>query len=271
MSGNQLETVLQAMAVRNEKAFIPYIMAGDGGLGELEPRLKRLEEAGAAAVELGIPFSDPVADGPVIQRAGKRALDNGTTLKGIFGQLKQIRGNIQIPILFMCYLNSVLSYGIEAFAEDCRKTGVSGCIIPDLPYEEEQILEPLKEQGILLIRLVSLTSPRERIEKIADGARGFLYAVTVNGITGARGSFNHGAGEYLELVKSLSTVPVLAGFGISLPEHVREASVHCDGVIAGSQIIEYFETHSYAELAELVSSAGAIKEPKSCVTEQIRL
>ena len=259
MGGNHLETVLQTMAVRNEKAFIPYIMAGDGGLGELQPRLKRLEEAGAAAIELGIPFSDPVADGPVIQRAGKRALDRGTTLKEIFRQVKQIRGNIQIPILFMCYLNSVLSYGMEEFAEDCRLAGVSGCIIPDLPLEEEQIAEPLKDRDIILIRLVSLTSPRERIEKIANGARGFLYAVTVNGTTGVRGSFNQGAGEYLELVKSLSRIPVLAGFGISQPEHVKEAALHCDGVIAGSRIIEYFETHSYAELAELVGSAGALK------------
>lgn len=256
---NKLANALRKGADEGEKAFIPYIMAGDGGLDQLLSRINRLEKAGAAAIELGIPFSDPVADGPVIQRAGLRSLKQGVTLKKIFSTLHEIQDQITIPIIFMSYLNSIMAYGFEQFARDCVKSGVSGCIVPDLPFEEEGILRPvLKESGIVLIRLVTLTSPKERLKKIIKDAEGFIYAVTVKGTTGTRESFEEEVGVYLQEVKALSSVPVLAGFGISTPEHVKQASSYCDGVIVGSKIIDLFEEEKYEEMEELISSAKIV-------------
>jgi len=255
---SKLEKALRKGEDQGAKVFIPYIMAGDGGLNQLLSRINRLEKAGATAIELGIPFSDPVADGPVIQRAGIRALKQGVTLKKIFSTLQEIQDRITIPIIFMSYLNSIMAYGFEQFATDCVKSGVSGCIVPDLPIEEEGILVPsLKNSGIVFIRLVTLTSPKERLNKITKDAEGFIYAVTVKGTTGARDSFEEEVGVYLKQVKALSSIPVLAGFGISTPEHVKQASAYCDGVIVGSKIIELFEEENYEEMEELLSSVKA--------------
>jgi tryptophan synthase alpha chain len=253
---NRIEKTFALLKERNEKAFVPYIMAGDGGLDSLQDKIVFLEKAGATAVEIGIPFSDPVADGPTIQRAGNRALKEGITLRGVLAALEEIRPIVSLPLIIMTYVNPVLSYGMGSFITDAMKAGVDGCIIPDLPIEEEELIAPILEgSGIELIRLVTLTSPLERIKEIAGRGRGFLYAVTVTGITGARTEFQHELGEYLKRVKSVSNKPVLAGFGISTPEQVKEMSQYCDGVIVGSKIIELFEQGDLEGIEKLIKAS----------------
>ncbi|RFU63418.1 tryptophan synthase subunit alpha [Peribacillus glennii] len=256
MGKERLEQAFEKCSQKGEKAFIPYIMAGDGGLDILKQQLLFLQEAGADAVELGIPFSDPVADGPVIQEAGKRALQQGVSLRGILETLTSIRTEIKIPIILMTYLNPVFTYGAGQFAADCAAAGVDGCIIPDMPLEEEGIISgELKQSGIALVRLVTLTSPAERIKKIADGAEGFLYAVTIKGTTGARDHFEEETGRFLQQVRSVSNVPVLAGFGISTPQHVREAGKYCDGTVVGSKIIQLLSAAAFNEITDLIQAA----------------
>lgn len=247
---------------KGDKAFVPYIMAGDGGLETLHEKITFLEHAGATAIELGIPFSDPVADGPIIQAAGIRALQNGTTLKGVINTIQSFGESPSIPLIMMTYLNPILAYGLESFFQDCKKASISGLIIPDLPVEEEDIMLDLAEQySVEIIRLVTLTSPIERIEMIAKRGNGFLYAVTVTGITGSRATFNDHLGPHLLKVKEVSPIPVLAGFGISTPEHVKAMTEYCDGVIVGSKIVELFEQNRLEEIKELI--AASKKESKA--------
>ncbi|MCM3215832.1 tryptophan synthase subunit alpha [Niallia taxi] len=242
-----------------DKAFVPYIMAGDGGLETLEEKIKFLENAGATAIELGIPFSDPVADGPIIQAAGIRALQAGTTLKKVFDTLASFRETTTIPIVFMTYLNPILAYGIEAFFASCEKSGVNGLIVPDMPIEEEGLLlSSAQKHQVEIIRLVTLTSSIDRIAEIAKKGNGFLYAVTVTGITGSRTVFQSQLGEHLHKVKEVSPIPVLAGFGISTPEHVKEMTKHCDGVIVGSKIVELFHRNELAEIKSLIAASKKV-------------
>ena len=159
----------------------------------------------------------------------------------------------------MTYLNPLVAYGIKKFAEDAANSGISGCIIPDLPLEEEDFILPaLEQQGISLVRLVTLTTPVERIKEIGSRATGFIYAVTVTGITGARNNFSEDLATFLNSVKSVSSVPVLAGFGVSNADQVREVCKHCDGVIVGSKIIDLFEQGDLAEIKQLVSTAEGV-------------
>lgn len=251
---NRIEQTFQLLKKNQAKAFVPYIMAGDGGLDCLVERLKLLEAYGAAAIEVGVPFSDPVADGPTIQQAGIRALNNGTTLKGIVVELAKAREVVKIPIIIMTYLNPIYAYGITSFIHDIQKAGVDGCIIPDLPIEEEEMIAPeLTAAGIELIRLVTLTTPLERIKQIAARGSGFLYTVTVKGITGTRNEFAGDLNAYLQAVKEVSPIPVLAGFGISNHEQMVTISKYCDGVVVGSKIVDLFAKNSLAEMKELMS------------------
>ncbi len=253
---NNLSKAIQRTLDNGQKCFVPYIMAGDGGLDQLVPRLEFLQKAGAAMVEIGIPFSDPAADGPVIQAAGMRALKEGTNLTAVLEELQGVRERVQIPLLFMTYLNPVLSYGKEAFAEQCREIGIDACIIPDLPYEEEAELKPiLIREGISLIRLASITSTHERLRNITEDADGFIYAVTVKGVTGARKDIPEETRNYLRALKEISPIPVFAGFGIATPEHVRMMGECCDGVVVGSKIIECFRNGDEAAITELIQTA----------------
>ncbi len=257
---NRIERVMKNLTAHDENAFIPYIMAGDGGLEKLPEKILFLEKAGATAIELGIPFSDPVADGPIIQAAGIRALENGTTLKAVIEKVAEMRASVQIPIIFMTYMNPIIAYGIERFVHDCFQAGVDGLILPDLPIEEEDIIAPFADKaGIEIIRLVTLTSPLNRIEQIAQRGRGFIYAVTVRGITGVRREFHDQLAEYFNHIKSVSHLPVLAGFGISTPEQVEEITQFCDGVIVGSKIIELFQQKDYTAIEELIKSSKKAK------------
>jgi tryptophan synthase alpha chain len=239
---NRIEQSFKALKEQDRKAFIPYIMAGDGGLNNLTERLIALEKFGATLIEVGVPFSDPVADGPIIQQAGIRALKNGTTLRGIIAEIAKARQVVSVPIVLMTYLNPIYSYGIPTFVQDIANAGVDGCIIPDLPVEEEDLIAgELEDGGIELIRLVTLTSPIERIKEISNRGKGFLYTVTVKGITGARNEFAQEVVEFLKKVKEVSPIPVVAGFGISSEKQINDLTPHCDGVIVGSMIVDLFD------------------------------
>lgn len=258
MTKKTLESAIRACVNRKNKAFVPYIMAGDGGIGALKEQILFLQEAGVTAIELGIPFSDPVADGPVIQEAGGRALAQGVTLRKVLEELRVFRNEVTVPIVFMTYLNPILSYGITEFVEDCGTSGVSGLIIPDMPLEESALLkDKLINSDIALIQLVTLTSPPERIRKITAASEGFVYAVTVNGTTGVRTDFKENLQTHLEQLKEVSPVPVLAGFGISTPEQVRSIGAIADGVIVGSAIVDALHRNDREKVKALVNAAKA--------------
>ncbi|CEG27497.1 tryptophan synthase subunit alpha [Bacillus sp. B-jedd] len=258
---NRLASKFQDLSARQEKAFVPYIMAGDGGLDSLADKLKMLERFGASAIEVGIPFSDPVADGKAIQEAGLRSLKQGTTLKDTLRHIGEARSAVSIPIIIMTYLNPILAYGIDQFCADGKSAGVDGCIIPDMPAEEEALVEPyLSSVGIELIRLVTLTTPIARIRDISEKGSGFLYAVTVKGVTGERDGFQSELHDYLVKVKQASKLPVLAGFGVANNEQAKELASFCDGVIAGSKIIELFHENRLDELQNFVSSFKSKRE-----------
>lgn len=255
----RIQQAFSQLKEKNQKAFVPYIMAGDGGLEVLAERIKFLEKCGATAVEIGIPFSDPVADGPTIQQAGIRALERGTSLKDVLKAVAAVRNEVQIPLIVMTYMNPIIALGLDGFVKLANDAGIAGCIIPDLPIEEEEIIEPLLDEAkIDLIRLVTLTSPIERLKAISEKGRGFLYAVTVTGITGARSGFDKQLGQFLQQVKQISSIPVLAGFGISSPEHVQEVSQYCDGVIVGSKIVELFAQNDLKGIEALIKSKGTV-------------
>lgn len=256
MGKEKLDQRFQETLNKGDKLFVPYIMAGDGGLDALSERIQFLEEAGATALELGIPFSDPVADGPTIQAAGLRALGEKVTLRDVLKKLEQTKADRSIPIILMTYMNPIFAYGIKAFARDSAKAGVDGLIIPDLPMEEESRLTgDLTQNNVALIRLAALTSPKERLEKIAQKTEGFLYAVTVKGTTGVQTTFAETVGEYIQELKKMTDTPVLAGFGVSTPDHVRQLSEYGDGVVVGSQIVNCFHDNDRETIKELIQAS----------------
>ena len=235
---NKLTDQLQKRKDNGDKGFIPYIMAGDGGLEQLSETIRYLEGIGAAAVEIGIPFSDPVADGPSIQEAGLRALKAGVNLRGVLSELS--KHEFSVPLIIMTYANPIMQMGPEHFAREAANARVSGCIIPDVPLEEEALFkEPLNDTGIVLIRLVPLTASMERLQALSSRAEGFLYAVTVNGVTGEKAELEQNyLRERVQRLKEMTDTPVYAGFGISNPQTANTLLTFCDGVIVGSKIVD---------------------------------
>lgn len=253
MAKKKLLHAIQTVNKQGDKAFVAYIMAGDGGLETLKSKIFFLQEAGVTAIELGIPFSDPVADGPTIQLAGQRALANGTTLRSILKELETFYEEVKVPLVLMTYYNPLISYGLEQFAQACENLEISGVIVPDLPMEETlELCKVLADTDVALVPLVSLTSPLDRIAKITASGEGFIYAVTVNGITGVRDGFDDQLEKHLEQLKDISAVPVLAGFGISTPEQVTSVGSLADGVIVGSAIVEAFHQNKLDKINDLV-------------------
>lgn len=256
MTVGKLEKALDDTLANGDKIFIPYIMAGDGGLDQLVEQIEFLAEAGATAIELGIPFSDPVADGPVIQAAGLRALESGVNLRAILAVLKETKETRSIPIVLMTYFNPIYAYGLEECLKDCAEAGVSGLIIPDIPLEEEGDLPDLiARYDLAFIRLATLTSNRDRLTKIANKTTGFLYAVTVTGTTGERAQYIDTIGEYLSDLKQISQKPVVAGFGVSTPEQVKRLGAYSDGVIVGSRIVKSLHEGDRDTIKELIEAA----------------
>ncbi|GEK30395.1 tryptophan synthase alpha chain [Kurthia zopfii] len=223
----------------SEKAIIPYIMAGDGGFDRTLTAIKLLQESGATALELGIPFSDPVADGPIIEAAGIRALRSGVNITNTLSFLQANKDAIKIPIIIMTYLNPIFNMGVASFVKQAIAANVKGLIIPDMPIEEKELISAhLENTDLALIQLVSLTSSESRIAQIADQSEGFLYAVTLNGTTGSTATGDEQLQNHLRKVKSLSKIPVLAGFGIHDRHTAEIISQNIDGVIVGSAFVQ---------------------------------
>lgn len=230
-------------AFEGKKAFIPFITCGDPDLETTEQLVYAMEKAGAALIELGIPFSDPTAEGPVIQDANIRALSGGVTTDKIFDMVEKIRKNTQIPLVFMTYANVVFSYGTERFCKRAQEVGMDGLILPDVPYEEkEEFAEVADKYGLDLISLIAPTS-HERIATIAKDAEGFVYCVSSLGVTGMRSQITTDIGAMVKLVKAQKDIPCAVGFGISTPEQAKKMAVQADGVIVGSAIVKLCESY----------------------------
>ena len=242
---NRIEAKMKALQEKGEKAFITYITAGLPDLEGTKKLLKAQEEAGLDVVELGIPFSDPVADGPVIQDASYKAICNGINLKKVFVTVEELRKEgSELPIVFMMYYNTILHYGVEAFVKKCNEVGVDGLIIPDLPLEEqEEIAKYLnQDETTILIQLVSPVSG-DRIPKILDGAKGFVYCVSSLGVTGTRTNITTDISAMVKLVKTAKDIPCAVGFGISTPEQAKKMAAQSDGAIVGSAIVKLCAAH----------------------------
>lgn len=225
-------------AFKNGKAFIPFITAGDPNLETTEKLILAMDKSGADIIEIGIPFSDPVAEGVVIQQADARALESGTTTDKIFDMVKKVGPKCGCPLVFMTYINPIYVYGADKFMKNCKESGICGVIVPDVPFEEKQELKPCCDKyGVELISLIAPTS-HERIKTIAKEAQGFLYCVSSMGVTGVRSEITTNIGEMIQAVKSVSDIPCAVGFGISTPEQAKEMAKYADGVIVGSAIVK---------------------------------
>lgn len=230
---------LAALRERGEKALVPFVTAGDPDLGVTEALLPALAEAGADLIELGVPWSDPTADGPKIQQSSERALRAGTTLRRILGLVKALRPKLDVPIVLMGYTNSFLTMGERAFPEAAREAGVDGVITVDCPPEEEPgYYDALEACGVDGILLASPTTTEERLAMLARRTRGFLYYVSLTGVTGARTGLPPRLEENLARIRKVSPVPVCVGFGISTPEQAAAIAKHADGVVVGSALVD---------------------------------
>ena len=247
---------------RSEKGLVTFITAGDPDLATTEELISVLERAGADIIELGVPFSDPMADGPTIQRSSERALLAGTTLPAILDTVRNARRTSQVPILLMGYYNPVLSYGLERFAVDAAAAGVDGLLIVDLPPEESvELRNLLKHSGMDLICLLTPTSDDRRIDLVRKQGSGFLYYVSVTGVTGARREVSQTVAGAVARIRERTDLPVAVGFGISTPEQASQMAAAADGVVVGSALVSLFEQYQGTELldkvAALVSSLKA--------------
>lgn len=230
-------------AFANGKAFIPFITCGDPDLQTTLQAVKAAAENGADLIELGIPFSDPTAEGPVIQGANIRALNGGVTTDKIFDLVREIRKEVFIPMVFMTYANVVFSYGAEKFISTCKEIGIDGLILPDLPYEEkDEFLPVCQKYGVDLISLIAPTSA-DRISMIAKESEGFLYIVSSLGVTGTRSEIKTDLASIVKIVRENTNIPCAIGFGISTPEQAKKMSDIADGAIVGSAIIKIIEKY----------------------------
>ena len=245
---NRNEEKMALLQEKKEKAFITYMTAGLPDMEGTKALIKAQKEAGVDVIELGIPFSDSIADGPVIQDASYRSICLGTNITKVFRMMEEIRQEgVDLPIIFMMYYNTILHYGIQAFAAKCKETGVDGLIVPDLPLEEQEELKAAlaKQDGAILIQLVSPVS-KERIPAILQDARGFVYCVSSMGVTGQAGSFHKEVLAYLSEVKQISKIPVMMGFGIRTPEDIAPMKDVIDGAIVGTCFMQLLEEHHYS-------------------------
>ncbi|MFV0503877.1 MAG: tryptophan synthase subunit alpha [Lachnospirales bacterium] len=232
-----------ASAFKNGKAFIPFITCGDPNIETTKKLVKKAVENGADLIELGIPFSDPTAEGPVIEEANIRALSKGITTDKIFNMVIELREEIAIPMVFMTYANVIYSYGSEKFISTCKKIGIDGLILPDVPFEEKGEFQSIcDEYNIDLISLIAPTS-KNRIEKIAQEARGFIYVVSSLGVTGTRDKIDTDLNNIVSAIRESTNIPCAIGFGISTPKQARELANIGDGVIVGSAIIQIIERY----------------------------
>ena len=251
-------------AFQNGKAFIPFVTCGDPNLETTEQLIRAMEKSGADLIELGIPFSDPTAEGPVIQGANLRALSGGVTTDRILEMVRRLRRDVKIPLVFMTYANVVFSYGTERFAQKAAEVGMDGIILPDVPFEEKEEFAPVfRKYGMDFISLIAPTSS-DRVTKIAAEAEGFVYCVSSLGVTGVRKDITTDIGAMVKLVREANPeIPCAIGFGISTPEQAKKMAQHADGVIVGSAIVRQI-----GELGEEAEKAvsGYVSEMKAAIT-----
>lgn len=254
-----------AKAFENGKAFIPFITAGDPDLKTTKELILTMAENGADLIEIGIPFSDPVAEGIVIQQADLRALASGTTTDKIFDMIAEVRQELPyFPLAIMTYINPVFVYGCEKFMAKCEQLGIDCVIVPDIPYEEKQELAPYCDKhGVDLISLIAPTS-EERIKMIAAEAQGFLYCVSSMGVTGVRKEIDTDIESMINSVREVSNIPTAIGFGISTPDQARQMAKYADGVIVGSAIVRICAQHGKYS-AEPVKKY--VREMKAAISE----
>lgn len=256
---NRIGRKFDELQQQNKKALITYITAGDPELSATPELVKAMEDGGADIIELGIPYSDPIAEGPVIQAASERALKNNIKIDDIFACVKEIRKNSEVPLIFLLYYNCIFKYGTEKFFEQCTHASVDGLIIPDLPFEErEDILEVLGTSNIEVITMVAPTS-NNRIESMVKGAGGFIYCVSSLGVTGVRSDFHNDLSRFVSRIREYSNVPRAIGFGISTPKQVKELRNLAEGLIVGSAIVK--------KIGEAASKEEAVKSVKGFVAE----
>jgi tryptophan synthase alpha chain len=232
----------------NRKAFIPYITLGDPDLQTTGELVLALERGGADIIELGVPFSDPLADGPVIQRASERSLAGGFTLRGALPSIQSWRARTDVPFLLFSYFNPLFAYGFERLVQDAHESGVDGFLITDLSVEEaEEPSRLLRQAGLDLIFLTATTSTEERIQKIARYASGFIYAVSRTGVTGEQTALSASVTPLLTRIRAHTTLPVAVGFGISNPDQIRQIHDLAEGAVVGSALVRFIEEHRDCE------------------------
>lgn len=264
---NRITTKFNELKQARQKALIIYLTAGDPDLAVTERLVSLAAAAGADIIELGIPFSDPVADGPIIQAASQRALASGTTIERVLKMVARCRQQTDVPLVLMSYYNPILSYGLSRFAADGSAAGVDGVIVPDLPVEEQR---PLAEAfasypGLALIPLVAPTSTGERIAKIAEVAQGFIYCVSLTGVTGVRDQLNTEIGDFIKRIRDLTPKPVAVGFGVSNPDQAKFMARFGDGVIIGSAVVRLLA--QYADKQDLLPVLDFIRSIKGALNE----
>lgn len=244
-------------AFQDQKAFIAFLTAGDPTKEKTIEYILEMEKAGASLIEIGIPFSDPIAEGPVIQEANIRALKHKMTTDQVFDIVMKVRHDSQIPICLMTYLNPVFHYGYDCFFQKCQEVGVDGLIIPDCPYEEcQEVKKVAKQYGVIVISMIAPTS-QERIKMIAKEAEGFIYLVSSMGVTGVRQDIHTDVSSLVSDIKAVTDIPVAIGFGIHSPDQAQEMKKYADGVIVGSaivKIIAQYGENAHKALYEYVRS-----------------
>lgn len=244
---SRIKACFEKLKSENRKALVAFVTSGDPDIASTQKLFEVIEKNGADIIELGVPFSDPLADGPVIQAASQRSLKGGTTLKKIVKMVGEIRKKSELPIVLMSSFNPIFVYGQEVFVKDAVKAGVDGVIIPDLPPEEADEFEGYaRDSGLDTIYLLAPTSTENRVRMVAERSRGFIYYISLTGTTGARDSVATDVGKKVAAIKKVSPIPVLVGFGISVPEQAKEAGCISDGVIVGSAIVRLIADHKDA-------------------------
>jgi tryptophan synthase alpha chain len=254
---------LAALRSRGERALIPFVTAGDPDLETTEALVLALAEAGADAIELGVPFSDPIAEGPVIQRASERALAHGATLRRILALVRRLRPRVEVPLILMGYANPIHAMGSRAFAEAAAEVGVDGVIVADLPPEEGAgLFAACRQVGIAPVLLAAPTTTPERLALLQRETRGFLYYVSLTGVTGARSELAEGLERGVRAAREAGPWPVCVGFGVSTPDHARELGRFSDGVVVGSAIVRIVEQAGSREeaVAEVTRFVASLKQ-----------
>jgi len=242
--GTRIQQRWDALRARGDKALIGFVVAGDPNLPKSAEIVLALAQAGVDIIELGVPFSEPIADGAVIQRSGDRALRQGAYLPAILDLVKQIRRQSEIPLVLMTYLNPILRYGLERFAADAVAGGTDGVLVTDLSVEEAgPYVSVMRQAGLDTIFLAAPTSTEERLKRVVEYSTGFVYAVSRAGTTGAKDTLSSAIGPLLTRLRGLTSLPIAAGFGISRPEHLAALAPLADGVVVGSALVKVIEEH----------------------------